>query len=518
MATASPHRTLMPAVAALLTVLVLALLQPLVGRADAGCDLFASPTGSDSASGSAAAPLQSPQRLADSLSAGQVGCFMAGTYDSSGHGIKVSNPGITLTSAPGGRATIIGRWWIAQGADYVTIARLNLDGRNSIGEAGPVVNAADSVFDDVDVTNEHTAICFILGSSEYGAAVNTVIENSRIHDCGVLPPENGDHGIYIEDSRDVVIRNNWIYDNADRGIQFYPHAVGTHVYGNVIYGNGEGVIFSGTSERVSTENVVEDNVISSSKVRWNAESYWEGLVGSGNVVRDNCVWGANEDGYYNQNGGVETADTGAKGFAATGNVIAEPQFTDPAAGDFTQESDSPCAFVQSGTEGATEVSTEGATEVSTEGGAEGGTEGATEVSTEGGAEGGTEGATEVSTEGGSESSAKGGKGEGKVTLKKHQKAVSADVPLLLTGHAEAPAESTVTVLRWKRRGWHRFARRRLRANGSFTVRKRLPGRHGTARLRAMVPGLGFSRVVKVRLGSARVRARVALARRASGAS
>ena len=42
------------------------------------CDLYASPSGSDSASGSLDAPLRSVQRLADSLSPGQVGCLRAG--------------------------------------------------------------------------------------------------------------------------------------------------------------------------------------------------------------------------------------------------------------------------------------------------------------------------------------------------------------------------------------------------------------------------------------------------------
>ena len=44
-----------------------------------------------------------------------------------------------------------------------------------------------------------------------------------------------------------MIRDNWIYDNADRGVQLYPDADGTVVTGNVIDGNGEGVIFGGVA-------------------------------------------------------------------------------------------------------------------------------------------------------------------------------------------------------------------------------------------------------------------------------
>lgn len=331
----------------LLTTLLLALVHPLIGRADTtACDLYAAPYGSDGAAGTAAAPLRSPQTLADALAAGQVGCLMSGTYDAAEQGVKVSHPGITLTSAPGAEATIVGRLWVAAGADDVTISRLNLDGRGSSIVGGPVVNAADTVFDEVDVTNEHTAICFVLGSPQYGTAEGTVIEDSRIHDCGVLPAINHDHGIYVEDAEDAVIRDNWIYDNADRGIQLYPHAVDSRIYGNVIDGNGQGIIFSSAGDQASTGNVVEDNVISNSRLRWNVESYWEGPVGERNVVRHNCVWSPSEDGYYAQDGGIQPVSAGARGFSAEGNVVAEPRFVDRADGNLNLRADSPCGFTR----------------------------------------------------------------------------------------------------------------------------------------------------------------------------
>src|SRR5690348_5296917 len=52
------------------------------GRAPAAttCALVASPSGSDSAPGTPAAPFRTAQKLADSLRAGQTGCLRAGTY------------------------------------------------------------------------------------------------------------------------------------------------------------------------------------------------------------------------------------------------------------------------------------------------------------------------------------------------------------------------------------------------------------------------------------------------------
>lgn len=452
----------------LLAALAGALLHPSVGRTDGDCDRYASPSGSDSAAGTASTPLRSPQGLIESLSPGQTGCFTAGTYDSSDEGIKVDTRGVTLTSAPGERATVVGRWWIARGADEVTISHLDINGRNDAGQVGgPVVNAADARFTDVDVTNDHTTICFVLGSTEYGAAIRTVIENSRIHNCGVLPPANHDHGIYVQEAQDAVIRDNWIYDNADRGIQLYPHAVRTHVHGNVIDGNGQGVIFSGNSDRASSENVVEDNVISNSGVRWNAESYWVSPVGSGNLLRENCVWGSNPDSYYNQNGGVQTAQAGAEGFTASGNTTAEPRFVNRAGGDLNLQPGSPCAEGEEDTGEADEPK------------------------------------------------------ERPVKLKKRPRVVRGNAPLLLTGRVDSgdldsSGPSRVTVLRWKQGTWRPLARRALRRDGSFAIRRRLKRRSGLERLRAVVPGVGGSRVVKVRFKPGGRRIGLTASRRVAG--
>ena len=64
------------------------------------------------------------------------------------------------------------------------------------------------VFARNDVTTNHTAICFIVGEPTYGHARRTLIEGNRIHNCGVMPAANHDHGIYVEEATDTVIRGN----------------------------------------------------------------------------------------------------------------------------------------------------------------------------------------------------------------------------------------------------------------------------------------------------------------------
>ncbi len=294
-------------------------------------------------------PGASVQKLIYALKAGQTGCLRAGTYSGN---VKVSTGGtsaaapITLTSYPGERATVAGKLWIADSANFVTVSSLNLDGRNSKSQPSPVVNGDDVVLADNDITNYHTAICISLGVTTYGRAHRTVVERNRVHDCGKLPPTNREHGIYVEDSTGVRIVDNVIYDNADRGVQFYPNADGSYVARNIIDGNGEGVIFSGGNEgagpQASDFNVVENNIITNSKIRYNVESSWGAApIGQGNVARSNCIYGG-------ASGNIQSPQVG---FTAGGNLVADPIYVNRAAKDFRLRSDSPCLTLFGG-EGA----------------------------------------------------------------------------------------------------------------------------------------------------------------------
>ena len=53
----------------------------------------------------------------------------------------------------------------------------------------------------------------------------------------------------------------------------------------MIDGNGEGIIFAGRGRDRSSGNVVEDNVITNSRERFNVASWWAdgNPVGEGNV-------------------------------------------------------------------------------------------------------------------------------------------------------------------------------------------------------------------------------------------
>jgi parallel beta-helix repeat protein len=332
-------RTLVAALAVAAVALTAA---PAAGAAET-CTKVAAPTGSDTAAGTLAAPYKTAQKLVDSLSAGQTGCLRAGTY---AQNLKISRGGssdisrVTLRNYPGEKATVKGRFWIAQGANYVTVENLFLDGTNSTNMPSPTVNAHYAVFRRNDVTNNHTAICFNLGHTTYGHANFTLIERNRIHHCGILPAANHDHGIYVSRADDTTIRSNWIYENADRGIQLYPNAQRTSITGNVIDSNGQGIIFGGLGGDSSDHSRVEGNVITNSKLRYNVESHYSDGVppGEDNVVTRNCVkGGARDDG----NGGI---DPSYEGFTAIANATSTaPAFADRAAGDYRLAAGTTCA-------------------------------------------------------------------------------------------------------------------------------------------------------------------------------
>jgi parallel beta-helix repeat protein len=311
--------------------------------ASTSCDLVASPDGSDAAPGTVEAPLLHVQYLVDSLEPGQTGCLRTGEYrDTSDDEIKIGVADVTLTSYPEERATVIGRIYVPTEADGVTISELDLDGRNPTSVPSPTINSDDVVVRGNDITNHHTGICMSLGNPARSRARRTLVVDNAIHDCGRLPATNQDHGIYVNSTNDVVIKNNWIYDNADRGIQLYSDAQDTKITGNVIDGNGEGVIFGGDSDSTSSGNVVQGNVITNSKIRDNLDSSWGGDVGRNNVARDNCVGGG---AYDDGDGGIKDDPDG---FKSVDNVVKIPDFANAKRGDFTVASSTICGRLVAG--------------------------------------------------------------------------------------------------------------------------------------------------------------------------
>jgi parallel beta-helix repeat protein len=302
-----------------------------VNVAATGCNQTASPSG----------PITTPAGLISALSAGQTGCFRAGTYGNQSTEITV-NKDVTLQSYPGESATLIGRMVIPGTGSGATIRDLVLKGLSTGHNPSPTINGSNVTIADNDISHRDPAnpsvnagICVSPATWNGASGDNAIIERNRIHDCGKLPAGNHDHGIYITDADGVIIRNNVIFDNADRGIQLYPDATNTQVYNNTVDGNGQGIIISNNS----ANNTVYNNIFSNATIRFNVEQ--NSLVGTGNVVRDSCLFASTGSSWYDQNGGLDP-NVGPPEVTVSNLTVANPNYVNRAGKDF-RDTNSACA-------------------------------------------------------------------------------------------------------------------------------------------------------------------------------
>jgi Right handed beta helix region len=333
-------------------------------RATGTCDAFASPQGSDSGPGTFSSPFRTAQELVDALAPGQTGCLKSGTYYG---GVRIARGGypdarVTLASYPGQTATIAGRLYVVEGANYVTVTGLELDGANPSLLPSPMIDSDHDTFSYDDVTNDHTGICFGIGSATWGWATGTLITHDQVHGCGQdVPSDNYQHGFYIGGATDTRIEWSMIYGNAARGIQLYPDAQHTTIDHNIISGNGEGILIGGGNGSASSYTNVYDNVISDATARHDVESWWPrgNPVGVENRVHDNCIWGGREG----------TIDSASGGFTADENLTANPHYADRSVQDYEMSAASPCLVlvgdVQAAVEGTQPVVPEPAVALAT---------------------------------------------------------------------------------------------------------------------------------------------------------
>lgn len=328
---------------------------PSGGSSAAPCELYASPSGGQrraarprggrpgrkrrAGTGSPESPFQGAQRLVDALRPGQTGCLQGGVYGGElkfHHGGEPGHP-ITLRPVSGQRALLNGGpVWIPEGSDYVTIAGLRLAPVHT-DQIGVQIMGQHAVLIGDDITNHSSRhSCVILGSNDgWGRAVDTVIEGTVIHQCGSRADGNQDHAIYFDNSSGAIVRDNVIWGTSGFAIHLYQHAVANAIIHNVIYDNGHGVIFAGSSELTSSANVVAYNIIGRTTRDYDVSSWWGGQVGSDNVVESNCLYNASH----------RMIERPGEGFRASGNVIARPGFVAAARRDYSLRPRSRCLRV-----------------------------------------------------------------------------------------------------------------------------------------------------------------------------
>ena len=263
---------------------------------------------------------QSISSAVNSAPDGAMICLRGGTHTQSpsitdGGGV---NAWKRVRSFPGEVATVLGRFSIKDGARFVVLSDMRLDG-SSQDLPNPQINGDDIMVLRNNITNRYNGICMSLSSSpQYGRAERIVVRRNIIHNCGDLPQANHHHGIYSS-AYGVEIAYNLIIDNADRGVQLYSSGRDQRVHHNIIWGNGQGGNFSGsTSTSTFERNIIGHSIGHSGSGLaggWNFYD-WSTSSSSANVLRENCLYADNADSRYNVDGGVDHGN-----FSEVGNLV-----------------------------------------------------------------------------------------------------------------------------------------------------------------------------------------------------
>jgi|tagenome__1003787_1003787.scaffolds.fasta_scaffold20980857_3 Ca2+-binding RTX toxin-like protein len=336
--------------------------------AAATCAKWAATSGSDLNAGTQAAPYRSLGKLVGSLQPGQAGCLPAGQtyFATAGNGVVGPTSGtaaapVTITSGPGGRATVQGQLWLKPESHDITLS--GMDFRGGFTETGApaytksthlIIHGDRITIADNDISDPR-GICIGAGKADAtDAAVNDVAEDlqitgNRIHGCGMDPTivwadtDSGAHGIYLENTLRAQVTDNLIYGNRYRGLQLWPRNDGAVIARNVFdenathvnIGSSLGPPYNGTFEAQNT--TVRDNIftgrVTTFKTSQNPSQLYgyfpDGSPTFGNQVLGNCF---------------APGDPGAtgSGYALGTNTTAQALFTDRAARDYRLLATSPC--------------------------------------------------------------------------------------------------------------------------------------------------------------------------------
>jgi hypothetical protein len=318
------------------------------------CDLFASPSGSDSSgNGSVNAPFASVPKLDQALSPGQTGCLRAGSYGGLSTWYDLVNSGssqspITISSYPGETAKLTG--WVDIEASYTTLENVSIDGSNTLytGHPAGVSCTTTNISNPLVIAGHNDILQFVdysqsvaslrgnaIGVGFWGNADNTIIRNDKIHDVGGC--QDYDHLIYLSHGNNVQIYNNWMWNDPHGwGVQLYPAPTNARIFNNVIDHAGSGFIIGNETGDTVTGNQIFNNIITNSTGLPQASSngnaiqtYWGGTPGTNNTFTNNI--------YYNNPDGLGRPN----GIQATNNTNTDPQYINPATHNYQTQTTSP---------------------------------------------------------------------------------------------------------------------------------------------------------------------------------
>ena len=302
------------------------------------CNLWAAPYGVDTNPGTQVAPFLTLGKLASTLTPGQTGCLPAGSSFAKREVITAVGTRadrITITTAPGGaRAIIADGIETTQATRFLTLTNLAIgaleDSANRDVPGTVILRGYSTALTRSDVgpgtLKEIGRSCVWLDHAR-----SALIDGNVLHECNGGSPGHYGAGVVASISVGARIFNNVIFGNAGGdGIAFSPDAQVSRARLNLIVDNLGGIYFGGDTKVASRDILVEQNVIARNS-RFDVHSAYgsNGPVGSGNIVRNNCI---------SSPGAVTAAGAG---FRMTANRKADPRVV-KSQGTYRLAASSPC--------------------------------------------------------------------------------------------------------------------------------------------------------------------------------
>jgi parallel beta-helix repeat protein len=310
-------------------------------------NLYVSPTGSDSNTGTQAKPFKTINKAASVAKAGTTVHVAAGTYSGNVSTRTSGTPTnrIRYVSDTKWGAKIIGTgsegMWTNNG-NYVDITGFDITGTGRLG----ILNYASYTV----MSNNHVHNLTVSGgcTGSGGAGIdNATYTGSNgdmignvIHDIGKPGSCNGIQGLYSSNNGGHIM-NNIVYRVSAWGIQLWHASTNTIIANNTVFANGAGGMGGGIVTGVGdapggvqlTNTKVINNIVYANPASGIVQYCYSGqsCIGSGNVVSNNLVYG---------NGSAISMKVGS----ATGTISADPKFVSynpTGTGDYRLQSGSP---------------------------------------------------------------------------------------------------------------------------------------------------------------------------------
>ncbi len=289
---------------------------------------WVAPGGADANAGTKDAPWATIGASLAKLTPGQTLVVAAGTYQehvSATVAGTAADP-ILVQAAPGAAPVIHppdsdSVIEVGSGAGFVVFDGLTFEGARGASSTDIYVSGTAH-----DITFRN---CVARGSARQGffserTTANVVVDGCTFAGNGGQGPDNLDHNLYVEGSGHQIVNNVIAGATNGYGIQVYPVAHDVAIINNTIVGNRAGIVV-GSEEGGQTRNVTIANNIIAFSQRTGISPYWgDGVVGTGNVARNNVL-------FRNRGGDL---DRSLPGLRYVANRIGDPKFVDRAAGDF----------------------------------------------------------------------------------------------------------------------------------------------------------------------------------------